>query len=70
MIDKVIHVVDDDAAVRDAVGMLLSAEGYRVREYESAAAFLRQIGSRDEGCVITDVRMPEMNGIELIAKLT
>jgi two-component system, LuxR family, response regulator FixJ len=66
---RIVHLIDDDAAVRDAVGMLLRTEGFRVLPYESAPAFLKSAQSRSEGCVVTDVRMPEMNGIELIAKM-
>jgi len=66
---KVVHVIDDDDAVRDAVGLLLSTEGYKVHTYSSAPAFLKAIPHKCEGCVVTDVRMPEMNGIDLIARM-
>lgn len=66
---KVVHLIDDDAAVRDAVGLLLRTEGFKVSTYESALAFLKAASSETEGCVVTDVRMPEMNGIALIAKM-
>ncbi len=66
---RVVHVIDDDAAVRDAVGLLLSTEGYKVHTFPSALAFLKADALLQEGCVITDVRMPEMNGIELIARM-
>lgn len=66
---KIVHVVDDDAAVRDAVGLLLSTEGFKVHTHASAPAFLRAIERERQGCVVTDVRMPEMNGIDLIARM-
>lgn len=66
---KVVHLIDDDAAVRDAVGLLLRTEGFKVNTYESALAFLKSAANRTEGCVVTDVWMPEMNGIALIAKM-
>jgi two-component system response regulator FixJ len=66
---KFVHIIDDDAAVRDAIGLLLSAEGFDVRIYGSAPEFLAGLGAGQEGCVVTDVRMPEMNGIDLIAKM-
>jgi two-component system response regulator FixJ len=66
---KVVHLIDDDVAVRDAVSLLLRAEGFMVNTYESALAFLKAAINETEGCVITDVRMPEMNGIELITKM-
>ena len=66
---KTVHVIDDDAAVRDAVGVLLSTEGFKVHTYPSAPSFLEAVARNGEGCVVTDVRMPEMNGIELMAKM-
>lgn len=66
---RIVHFIDDDAAMRDAVGLLLKTEGFDVRTYASAADFLQASGGKSEGCVITDVRMPEMNGLELIAKM-
>lgn len=70
MDQKIVHLIDDDAAVRDAVGMLLRTEGFKVHLYDSAMAFLKAAaGARAEGCVVTDVRMPQMNGIELIARM-
>lgn len=66
---KVVHLIDDDAAVRDAVGLLLRTEGFKVNTYDSALAFLKSAAGQADGCVVTDVRMPEMNGIALIAKM-
>lgn len=66
---SVVHLIDDDAALRDAVGLLLRTEGFRVNPYNSASAFLKTASPSTEGCVVTDVRMPEMNGIDLIAKM-
>ncbi|MGJ0507323.1 MAG: response regulator FixJ [Methylocystis sp.] len=66
---RVVHLIDDDAAVRDAVGLLLRTEGFKVQSYDSALAFLKAAPTRAEGCVVTDVRMPEMNGMELIAQM-
>ncbi len=66
---RVVHLIDDDAALRDAVGLLLRTEGFKVTPYDSALAFLKAASPNAEGCVVTDVRMPQMNGIELIAKM-
>lgn len=66
---RIVHLIDDDAALRDAVGLLLRAEGFKVQPYDSAMAFLKGASAIAEGCVLTDVRMPQMNGIELIAKM-
>ncbi len=66
---RIVHLIDDDAAVRDAVTLLLRTEGFKVNAYDSALSFLKAVSPSAEGCVVTDVRMPEMNGIELIAKM-
>jgi two-component system response regulator FixJ len=66
--DPIVHVVDDDDAVRKSVAFLLMAEGFNVRQHESALTFLKMknIGG---GCIVTDVRMPEVSGIEFIRLL-
>jgi two-component system response regulator FixJ len=63
-----IHVVDDDAAVRDSLRMLLEASGFAVRTFASAGAFLESQPS-GLGCVLTDVRMPEIDGLVLLRRL-
>jgi len=65
----VVHVVDDDEAVRESLGFLLDTEGFEVRTYESALALLDRRQDLEPGCIITDVRMPQMSGLELIARL-
>lgn len=65
-----VHVVDDDDDVRDALGALLSAAGLGVQSYASASAFLEGLDRLDPGCVVTDVQMPGMNGLELVARLS
>ena len=67
--EPVVHVIDDDDAARDALRFLLEAAGLTARVYESAAAFLERLGQIEPGCVITDVRMPEISGIELLQRL-
>lgn len=69
MMQPVVHIVDDDAAVRDSLAFLLEANGIAAKTYESGAQLLEAIGSQPAGCVITDVRMPGMTGIELLARL-
>jgi FixJ family two-component response regulator len=64
-----IAVVDDDASIRLATDSLLRSRGYSVRTFESASAFLQSAELNDTSCVITDVRMPVMGGIELQAVL-
>ena len=64
-----VHIVDDDAAVCRSIGLLMRAAGLQTRTYTSAGEFLR--GYRPDGpaCLILDVRMPDMNGLELQAEL-
>lgn len=64
-----VHVVDDDEAMRDSMTWLLEGEGYQVRCYDSAAAFLAAWHPGLCGCLVLDVRMPEMSGLELHEKL-
>jgi two-component system response regulator FixJ len=64
-----VHVIDDDAAVRDSLAMLLESTGLTVRTYESATGFLAVVAGLTEGCVLTDVRMPELDGLGLQRRL-
>jgi len=66
---EVVHIVDDDAAVREAIAFLLSVADMKARIYDSAEALLEQLDQLESGCIVTDVRMPGMNGLELIARL-
>ncbi|HEX6117837.1 MAG TPA: response regulator FixJ [Dongiaceae bacterium] len=68
--DKLIYVVDDDDAVRDSLSLLLESAGHQVESFEAAAAALDSCRSRPPACVITDIRMPEMDGLEFQQKLT
>jgi two-component system response regulator FixJ len=67
--EGVVHIVDDDAAMRDSLGFLLQVNRIPFRLYDSAVAFLEDLPADDGGCVLTDVRMPEMNGIEMVRML-
>jgi two-component system response regulator FixJ len=67
--DIVIHVIDDDDAVRDSMALLLSTEGLRVKAHASANDFLASVQPEASGCVVTDARMPEMTGIELLEEM-
>lgn len=60
-----IAVIDDDASVRDALKSLLAALGYPVEDFASARAFLESASLPATACVIADVQMPEMSGIDL-----
>jgi two-component system response regulator FixJ len=65
-----VHVVDDDESVRDSLSVLLEAAGFSVRSYGSAAAFLHAASQGTAGCVLTDVQMPELNGLELQRRMS
>lgn len=67
--DAVVHLIDDDEAVRQAVAFLLTTAGFAVRVYNSANAFLDALPSVQPGCVVTDVRMPGMDGLALQREL-
>jgi two-component system response regulator FixJ len=64
-----VHIIDDDDAVRDSLAVLLEIRGVPVVTYGSAEAFLAALADGADGCVVTDVQMPGMNGIELLAKV-
>ncbi|MBX3518601.1 MAG: response regulator transcription factor FixJ [Xanthobacteraceae bacterium] len=64
-----IHVIDDDEAARDSLQFLLETAGLRTKTYETATAFLKHLPGPGAGCIITDVRMPGMTGIELLKTL-
>jgi two-component system, LuxR family, response regulator TtrR len=64
-----IFVVDDDAAVLSSLEALLRAHGFQVQCFDSAEAFLRDVPMNRRGCVITDVAMPGMSGVDLVQRL-
>jgi two-component system, LuxR family, response regulator FixJ len=64
-----VHIIDDDEAVRQSLTFLLRTAQIDVQSYASAAAFLEALPETPSGCVITDVRMPGMSGIELLRRL-
>jgi two-component system CheB/CheR fusion protein len=63
-----IFVIDDDGHAREAMSSLLLRAGYRVKTYATARAFLDSYGAEERGCLLTDIRMPGMNGFELLAQ--
>ena len=66
---QVVHVIDDDTDVRQSLAFLLSTAGLAVQVHESAVAFLKVLPKVEVGCVVTDVRMPGMDGLELQRRL-
>jgi len=64
-----VHVIDDDEAARDSLGFLFESADLAVRTYESALHFLHHIDDSPAGCIVTDVRMPGMSGLDLLREL-
>ena len=68
--DPCVYIVDDDEAVRDSLSILLESKGHRVRSFGSAPEFLAASPLLPIGCLIVDIRMPEMDGLELQERLS
>jgi two-component system response regulator FixJ len=66
---SVVHVVDDDEAVRDSMRALLESYGFEVRDYASAREFLVNTPLKPTGCMLLDLHMPGMSGLELLDAL-
>lgn len=69
MRDAVVHLIDDDEGVRQSLAFLLTTAGLAVRVYDSAVAFLDALGAVQPGCLVTDVRMPGIDGLQLQRRL-
>ncbi|WP_158808962.1 response regulator FixJ [Beijerinckia sp. L45] len=67
--EATVHIVDDDLAVRQSLAFLLATAGIGVRLYDSASGFLATLGSALPGCLVTDVRMPVIDGLELLRRM-
>lgn len=61
--EPIVHIVDDDAAIRDSLGILLESAGFKTATYPSAEAFLAVVTGERPGCLVIDVRMPGMGGL-------
>src|SRR6266699_1603364 len=66
---RIVHVIDDDEAVREVLAFQLGSAGIDVKTYDSAAGFLEIVPTVQAGCIITDVRMPDLSGIDLLRRL-
>lgn len=62
---RLVHLVDDDAAIRRSVGFMLKTSGHRVESYESGSDLLRALSHLEDGCILLDIRMPVMDGLEV-----
>lgn len=68
--ERIVYIVDDDNAVRHSLEWLLAGDDFEIRTFASASDFLAAFDPRQPGCVVADVRMPGMTGIELQRELT
>lgn len=67
--DYTVHIVDDEEPVRKSLAFLLTMAGFTVRVHESATTFVEAAPSIRNGCLVTDLRMPDMSGVELLRQL-
>ncbi len=65
MSDRIVHLVDDDEAVRRSAGFMLKTSGYQVKTYASGVELLKEARELSPGCILLDVRMPEMDGLQV-----
>ncbi len=69
MLHNTVHIIDDDAALRDSLCMLFQASNFLPLEYRDGKSFLEHLPSLDQGCVLIDVNMPGISGIEVLAAI-
>jgi two-component system response regulator FixJ len=62
---KLIHIVDDEDAIRRSASFMLKTSGYAVETWASGVAFLKEVRHVEQGCILLDVRMPELDGLEV-----
>lgn len=63
--NRLIHLVDDDEAIRHSASFMLRHAGFRVKTYVDGVAFLEQAGEAEKGCILLDVQMPKMDGLQV-----
>ncbi|MDB5471971.1 MAG: response regulator [Caulobacter sp.] len=69
MSNGMVHIVDDDEAMRDSLQFLLESADLAARTYDSAVSFLDALPTLEPGCLLTDVRMPQINGLEMVRRV-
>jgi two-component system response regulator FixJ len=67
--EPMVHIIDDDQAVRDSLAFLLQSMRIPTTAHESAASFLAGLSAEQQGCIVTDIRMPEITGIDLLRRV-
>lgn len=66
---RLVHIIDDEDSVRNSIGFMLQTTGYSVRSWPSGAFFLRELKNAEPGCILLDIRMPEMDGLQVLQQL-
>ena len=67
--EKLVHIIDDEEAIRRSTSFMLKTSGYAVQNWPSGAAFLKDVRHVEPGCILLDIRMPEMDGLAVQAAL-
>jgi len=67
--EAVVHIIDDDQAVRESLAFLLQSMRIAALAHESATSFLAGLSAEQQGCIITDIRMPDLSGIDLLRRV-
>ena len=69
-VEGVVHIIDDDDAVRESISFLLGTAQILVHTHQTASAFLRELPALSPSCIVSDIRMPELSGMDLLKRLS
>lgn len=69
MTDRIVHIVDDEASIRKSLSFLLKTTGHGVHAHDSGTAFLKSVDAAEPGCILLDIRMPEIDGLTVQRRL-